>query len=223
MRVPLFIEFSGRNVLVIGGGEVGTKRAKKFLEAGANVVVLSKEFSEELRQLESEGKVMLVQVDLTEATSIQTLSFWITWADLVVYTVPDDRLAMLVRSLCKIHRKLLNDATSAEYTDVVIPMESKVDSIRIAVTTEGKSSILAKVVLRELARYIENNNELRNYATTWFSVKDYLKRNVKDRKLRMRIYYELSSDSVFNELAKKSPEDALRYVYEKVKKLIEGS
>ncbi|WP_367834253.1 NAD(P)-dependent oxidoreductase [Vulcanisaeta sp. JCM 16159] len=41
MRVPLFIEFSGRNVLIIGGGGVGTRRAIKFLLAGANVRVLS--------------------------------------------------------------------------------------------------------------------------------------------------------------------------------------
>ncbi len=223
MRVPLFIEFSGRNVLVIGGGEVGTKRARKFLEAGANVVVLSKEFSQELRHLASQGKIMLVPIDLTEPDSIPALSFWIVWADLVIYTVPDDKLAMIVRSLCKIHRRLLNDATSAERTDVVIPMESRVDNIRIVVTTEGRSSILAKMVLSELSRYIENNNELKNYARAWFSVKDFLKKNIPDRKLRMRIYYELSSDPVFNDLARRSPEEALQYVCEKVRRLIEKS
>ncbi len=64
MRVPLFIEFSGRNVLVVGGGGVGTRRAIKFLLAGANVRVLSLEFSSELLRYAEQGKVVLIRVML---------------------------------------------------------------------------------------------------------------------------------------------------------------
>ena len=51
MRIPLYIEFDNKNVLIIGGGGVGTGRAKKFLKAGAKVLVLSMDFSEELKKL----------------------------------------------------------------------------------------------------------------------------------------------------------------------------
>ncbi len=220
MRVPLFIEFSGKNVLVIGGGQVGTKRAKKFAEAGANVVVISKEFTKELEELQSIGKVKLVKMDLTNPSDISNLHNWIIWADLVIYTIPDDSLAFLIKSLCTTYRKLFNDATSVERTDVVIPMEGKVDGIRIAVTTEGKSSVLARVIVNELSRYIDNNLELKNLAEAWFKVKEYLKSNIKDRRLRMVIYYELSNDEKFNEIAKKSPDEAVNYAYSKIKELL---
>ena len=37
---PLFLEMHQKNVLIVGAGEVGERRARRFLEAGANVVVL---------------------------------------------------------------------------------------------------------------------------------------------------------------------------------------
>ncbi|MEM2190049.1 MAG: NAD(P)-dependent oxidoreductase, partial [Archaeoglobaceae archaeon] len=55
MRVALFIEFEGKKVAVIGGGYVGTTRAKKFLETGAKVTVFSLNFSDELLKLSEEG------------------------------------------------------------------------------------------------------------------------------------------------------------------------
>lgn len=36
---PLYLEMSDKNVLVVGAGEVGQRRALRFLDAGANVVI----------------------------------------------------------------------------------------------------------------------------------------------------------------------------------------
>jgi len=72
MRIPLFIEFEGKRVLVIGGGGVGTLRAKKFLEAGASVKVLSLDFSDELKELSREGRVELVKGDASNSSRVSS-------------------------------------------------------------------------------------------------------------------------------------------------------
>ncbi|MEM1859518.1 MAG: NAD(P)-dependent oxidoreductase, partial [Metallosphaera sp.] len=38
---PVFLNLKGMRILVVGGGKVGTKRALKFTEYGADVTVLS--------------------------------------------------------------------------------------------------------------------------------------------------------------------------------------
>ena len=37
---PLFLEMKDNKVLIVGSGEVGNRRTIRFLEAGANVVVV---------------------------------------------------------------------------------------------------------------------------------------------------------------------------------------
>ncbi len=46
MLVPLFVDFAGKRVAIVGAGKVGIRRAKKFLQAGAKVELFSKEFLE---------------------------------------------------------------------------------------------------------------------------------------------------------------------------------
>lgn len=43
--VPLGIEFAGSTVLVVGGGPVAARKSRRFVRAGADVVVLSPEFA----------------------------------------------------------------------------------------------------------------------------------------------------------------------------------
>ncbi len=218
MRVPLFIEVKDRNVLIIGGGSTGTKRARKFSLAGANVVVLSKEFTNELIQLSRDLGVVLIQVDLSVPDSLPVLETWIRWSDMVVYTIPDNMLASIVHLLCKRHRKFLNDATSAERTEVVVPFEAKIlDSVRVAVTTEGRSSTLSRILVRKIESMLSTDLELKNLANALFTMKRILKENVKDYKTRMRLYEELSNDSKFIELAVKGNIDEVtRYVMSKI-------
>jgi len=47
-RLPLFLDLRGRKVVVVGGGEVGTRRAQNLLEAGARVTVVAPEVTDTL-------------------------------------------------------------------------------------------------------------------------------------------------------------------------------
>jgi len=214
VRIPLFIEFNGRNVLVIGGGGVGTRRAVKFLLAGANVRVLSLEFSNELMHYAEQGKIELMRGDVNNE---ELLRKSIEWADLVVIATNDPAINERVREVARDLRKFFNDATNAEETEVVVPFESEINGIRIAVTTEGLSGIVARRALDKIMNFLREDEELMNMARVWYAVKSRLKEVVSDVRTRLSLYMELDNDEKFNELARKGlVDEALNYVMRRI-------
>jgi uroporphyrin-III C-methyltransferase/precorrin-2 dehydrogenase/sirohydrochlorin ferrochelatase len=49
--LPLLLDLAGRRVVIVGGGAVATRRARTFIEAGANVAVIAPTVLNELREL----------------------------------------------------------------------------------------------------------------------------------------------------------------------------
>jgi len=214
VKVPLFMEFEGRNVLVIGGGGVGTRRAVKFLMAGANVRVIGLEFSNDLVRYAEQGKVVLIKGDARDPGLLRNN---IEWADLVVIATNDPIANKNARRIARDLKKFFNDATNAEETEVVVPFEGEINGIRIAVTTEGLSGVVARRALDEILHILKDDEELMNMARVWYAVKSRIKESVKDVKARLRLYMELDNDEKFNELARKGLiDEALDYVLHKI-------
>ncbi|WP_367834252.1 bifunctional precorrin-2 dehydrogenase/sirohydrochlorin ferrochelatase [Vulcanisaeta sp. JCM 16159] len=139
------------------------------------------------------------------------------WADLVIIATNDQSINEKVRKLAKDMRKFFNDATNAEETEVVVPFESEINGIRVAVTTEGLSGIVARRTLEKIMNTLREDEELMNMARVWYAVKSKLKEVVSDVRTRLDLYMELDNDEKFNELAKKGfIDEALKYVMNKI-------
>ncbi len=50
-RFPVFVSIEGKDVLIVGGGKVASRRARVLLEFGAAVTVISPEISRDMRDL----------------------------------------------------------------------------------------------------------------------------------------------------------------------------
>ena len=220
MRIPLYIEFEGKNVLIIGGGGVGTSRAKKFLEAGANVRVLSLAFSDELKELAKQGKVELVEGN---AFDDKTLEENVSWANLVTVAIPPLEVNDKVIEVARRHRTLVNLANDAERTEVVVPFEGEVDGIRFAVTTEGKSGVVARKVRDSIKRMIEEDEELLYFLKAMYHLKKYMKEKNVPVQMRMKLYFVIPTDEKFRELVRKEDvEGAKKHVEKLVDEYVSG-
>ncbi|HIP62677.1 MAG TPA: bifunctional precorrin-2 dehydrogenase/sirohydrochlorin ferrochelatase [Archaeoglobus profundus] len=213
MRIPLYIEFSGKDVLIIGGGGVGTSRAKKFIEAGAKVKVLSLEFSDELKKLANEGKVSLIKGDVFNEKNLEKL---IAESNLVVVAIPDRRINDIVEKIAKKYKTLINLANDAERTEVVVPFEGEVDGIRFAVTTEGKSGIVARKVKDLFLKVLKEDEEIIPFLKAMEHLKKFMKSHNVPIQMRMKLYFVISSDPEFRELIRKGEVDKARSLAERL-------
>ncbi len=219
MRIPLYIEFDNKNVLIIGGGGVGTGRAKKFLKAGAKVLVLSMDFSEELKKLAREGKVHLIRGD-AKSNLLEPL---IAWSNLVTVAIGDLSINDRIEKIAKKYKVLVNLANDAKNTEVVVPFEGEVDGIRFAVTTEGKSGIVARKVRDAFQKMLEEDEETIYFLKAMTHLKNYMKERKVPLKFRMKLYFIVSSDKEFKRLVKEEKiNEARKYAEKLVEDYISG-
>ncbi len=216
MRIPLYIEFSGKKVLIIGGGGVGTSRAKKFLNAGAVVRVLSLDFSDELRGLDVE----LVRGDARDRAILEE---HIRWCDLVTVAIPDTGINDTVIELAREYRVLVNLANDAERTEVVVPFDGEVDGIKFAVTTEGKSGVVARAVRDRFLQILRKDEEILNLLKAMDFLKRHMKENDVPVSVRMKMYFAISSDEEFRRLVSEGRvEDAKEFALRYLREYLEG-
>jgi precorrin-2 dehydrogenase/sirohydrochlorin ferrochelatase len=209
MRIPMFIEMNGFRVLVVGGGEEGTKKARRFSEHGAEVRVMSMDFTDQLLEMERSGRVKLIRGDACDRNLLEKL---IEESDLVVYTIGDrPDIERAVEEIAKRKRKLLNLATDADRTQVVMPIEERAGDIRIAVTSEGKSTLVVKEAAERVANFLREQRDI----MAMLEVMGHLKKYMKERKIpfdkRMEVYRSAFRDEKLRELALTDINRAIKY------------
>jgi len=209
MRIPMFIEMNGFRVLVVGGGEEGTKKARRFSEHGAEVRVMSMDFTDQLLEMERNGRVKLIRGDACDRNLLEKL---IEESDLVVYTIGDrPDIERAVEEIAKRKRKLLNLATDADRTQVVMPIEERAGDIRIAVTSEGKSTLVVKEAAERVANFLREQRDI----MAMLEVMGHLKKYMKERKIpfdkRMEVYRSAFRDEKLRELALTDINRAIKY------------
>ena len=63
---PMFVDLSGRQVTVVGGGSVALRRSETLLYFGVDIKVIAPEIRSEFYRLDSEGKVVLCNREYQE-------------------------------------------------------------------------------------------------------------------------------------------------------------
>jgi precorrin-2 dehydrogenase/sirohydrochlorin ferrochelatase len=215
MRIPLWVEASRLRVLVFGGGSVGTRRAKFFHSAGARVRVVARDVSPELEAL----GVEIRRADLRQYDPRQDVE----WADVVVIAVNDSELAERLFKLAEGMGKLVNDATDASRTHVVVPYEREVAGMRIAVTSEGAAGTPARLSLDVIEECLEKSWIPLFYAV-YSALKKEAKAKIPDAKKRLRFYQMLAEDEIFmSHVKNRRGEEALARGRELLEKVAHNS
>jgi len=204
MYIPLFIDVAGWRVLVFGGGKVGLRRAKMFLDAGAEVVVAAKDFHSKLEEIASRN-TRLRLVKLVLPRDKQLLEELVKWSHLVVIASSSMEANQLVEEVASKMGKLINNATEASRGNVIVPFQKEVldGALVVAVTSFGRAGIAARKALEKIIEFLEKDIELRTLYESMKRIKEYMKRNVVDPRERFRLYFIIEDDARFQEYVKK--------------------
>jgi siroheme synthase-like protein len=133
--LPMGLDVRGQRCLIVGGGNVGTRKAGALQRAGADVTVVSPLLTDELAGEAEAGRVRWV----AEAFRAEHLG-----EPLLVVAATNDQTvnAAVVREAAR-RGALVCDASSAERSQVIFAACLEADGTTVAVFTDGRDPALA--------------------------------------------------------------------------------
>lgn len=197
--LPLFLDFSCKKVIIFGGGAVGERKAKYFLPA--EVLIVSPEFTECLETMGADGLVKLER----RAVSEKDLGTLIEGAFLVVAATSDKALNDEIARIAGESGILANNATGE--SSVVIPSLIQRGDVMVAISTGGRSPAMSKYLRLRLESAL--GDDVEKMAALQDTVREQLKKTVKDQKRREEILWAILEDPGVWEALKISIDSAL--------------
>ena len=143
--LPIGLDVRGRSCLVVGGGDVGTRKALTLARAGANVTVVSPAVTPELAEQIEAGRAKWVHEPYREEH--------LGGAFLVVAATDDGALNAAVVRLASEHGALVCDASSGERSQVIFGALLEAEDATIAVFTGGRDPARARRTRDQIAGF----------------------------------------------------------------------
>ncbi|MBF0520272.1 MAG: bifunctional precorrin-2 dehydrogenase/sirohydrochlorin ferrochelatase [Nitrospirae bacterium] len=134
---PVFVSIKGKKCIVLGGGDVGQRKALTLLEAGAEVTVISPVLTPVLESLKAEGKIHHIARCYEDGDLMEAF---------IVIDATDD--IGLSKTVSKSFGGLLNIAGGGG--NFIVPSSFHCGGITFAISTDSVSPALAKTIKEEL-------------------------------------------------------------------------
>lgn len=126
----MFVDLSDKNIIVIGGGNIATRRVKTLLQFTRNIKVIAPRMTQELMELGKAGKIEA----LMRPVKRSDLSF----AYMVLAATNDWKVNDEIYRICKEEGIYVNVADSKDKCDFYFPGVYVEDEIVIGITASGQ-------------------------------------------------------------------------------------
>ncbi|NLK52930.1 MAG: bifunctional precorrin-2 dehydrogenase/sirohydrochlorin ferrochelatase [Syntrophomonadaceae bacterium] len=143
---PIYLRLKDVKCLVIGGGQVAERKVNSLLEAGARVRIVAPKITETLQEKFNQGEVeyasrLYQTIDLDDLETGKSLVFVATDDPVVNHQVYREGHA---RGL------LVNVVDDPDHCSFFVPAVVRRGALCIAVSTEGKSPLLARRIREKM-------------------------------------------------------------------------
>ena len=141
-HLPIFLNLHNSDCLIIGGGDIALRKIKILLRAQANVTCISIESCKGIHKLANDGRIKLYErAYANDDIQKQTL---------VIASTDKKDLNKEIADLCKTKGIPVNVVDSAELSTFLIPAIIDRSPIQIAVSSEGASPVLMRLLRAKL-------------------------------------------------------------------------
>lgn len=195
---PFMIDISGMSCLIAGGGNVAASKAETMLEFGAVVTVAAPEITEALRVLAGscqEGRLTLWQRNVKEEDILA--------ADVVILATDDGAVNARMANLAREHKIPVNVIDAKEDCSFYFPAILRQKDVVIAVSTGGKSPLLAAEIKNEIRKTIRKD---------YGDIGEFMGRNrekvleqVADEKMRKKVFGEMLKEALDGNAESENP------------------
>ena len=142
MFFPLFVNIENKEVLIIGGGKIGGRKAQTLREYGGNITVYSEKVIEETILADENIKVVNKNVSHDKAEIKELVKKYF----LVVAATDDTELNDRISHVCMSENILVNNASSKTEMNAMFTAVVKNDEFQIGIGSYGKSCRRSKAL-----------------------------------------------------------------------------
>ncbi len=136
---PMFVDISGRDCLVVGGGRVAYRKTQVLLDYQARVHIVAQDISQDLQALAS----------LSDKVTISKrvfASFDVADKLLVIAATNDDKTNKFIADLCIEKRIPVNVVDNKALSTFILPSYVKEDNLVAAFSSGGNSPALTQLL-----------------------------------------------------------------------------
>jgi precorrin-2 dehydrogenase / sirohydrochlorin ferrochelatase len=141
---PVNLDIRNRKCLVVGGGDVGTRKVMTLLDCGAKVVVVSPDVNEKIEELSNKGLIKLQRRGF-KPTDLDKMF-------LVIGATDNPELNRHIHNEAEGLGMLCNIADRPEVCNFILPAIVNRGDLIIAISTSGKSPAFAKKMRKDLEK-----------------------------------------------------------------------
>lgn len=148
--LPLGLDIQGRKCVVVGGGTIGTRKARALVEAGGEVHLVSPRLAPTAREMADSGVLTWVGEPFR--------SEHLRGAFLAVAATDDGGVNGEVVRVAKELGALICDASSAERSEIIFGALHHGDGLTVATFTDGVDPSLARVTRDRIAAFLSRGS-----------------------------------------------------------------
>lgn len=197
---PIFMDIKNKNCLVVGGGNVGRRKAATLEKCQANVTVVSRIFSHENDSIETTSIVFKKKE--YEKEDIKGMFF-------VFAATADAELNQEIKNDAADMDVLCNIADSPDKSDFILPSIVERGDLSIAVSTSGSSPAMAKKIKKDLEHCF--GFEYAHFLTLMANIRKKLLMSEHDPDGHKQIFHALINKGVLK-LIKKRDEKKINLI-----------
>lgn len=178
---PFFVNLSGRNCLIVGGGTIALRKAESVLEYGAVVQVTAPHICDGFSMLKEKygSHIELFEREFDQKDILDKF--------FVVAATDDEKVNKMVSEICFENNILVNTVDRKEYCNFYFPSIIKDGDIVVGVSSGGNSPILARELRKKIQNVIPEN--LDNINRWLGDIRPYIKEKITDE-LDRKKYFE---------------------------------
>lgn len=139
---PIFTKLNNRHCLVVGGGDIATRKVHLLLKAGASITVCSPEVSNSLLEKSQNNLITLITENFYDEL--------ITDKWLVIAATDNREVNAHVAKLAEQKQILVNVVDSPELCSFIMPSIVDRSPIVVAISSGGKAPVLARLIRERL-------------------------------------------------------------------------
>ncbi|MHC4336673.1 MAG: precorrin-2 dehydrogenase/sirohydrochlorin ferrochelatase family protein [Planctomycetota bacterium] len=141
-KYPIYLELSGRRVVVIGAGAVAARKAQALLDAGARLVIVAEQLNDMMMALCQGTTAKLIKSKYSKD--------YLMGAVLVIAATNDSQLNKQIYKDCQELEILCNVVDEPKLCDFFVPAVVKRGDLQVAIGTEGNCPAYAGHLRKKL-------------------------------------------------------------------------